>query len=369
MRATLLTLLACVGLALASNVIDLTPSNFDKVIDGSKPALVEFYAPWCGHCKSLAPIYEELADAFVRDKNNVVIAKVDADAHKDLGSKFGVTGFPTLKWFPKGAKTPEDYSGGRELTDLAAFITQKTGLKSNIKKAVSYVTVLNTEEEFSKVVGTADKNVLVEFYAPWCGHCKSLAPIYEKVARDFATESKCIVANVDATVNKDVAEEHGVTGYPTIKFFAAGDSKGEKYEGGRTEADFVAFLNEKCGTDRKVGGGLGPKAGLVQAFNDVVDRFKAAKGPAKTEVMEEAKKVAKTISKNAYASYYGKVMEKIIKGGEGYIAKEVARLEKIIDSGTNTPEKQDNFEIRRNILKTFADKSVPLNDDDMDDEL
>ncbi|KAI8829185.1 thioredoxin-like protein [Chytriomyces cf. hyalinus JEL632] len=364
------SLLACFVLALsvtASNVVDLTPSNFKKVIDGSKPALVEFYAPWCGHCKTLAPIYEELADAFVKEKN-LVIAKVDADAHKTLGEQFKVTGFPTLKWFPKGVtEEPEAYSGGRDLESLAKFITEKTGFKSSIKKAISYVQELNTPEKFDGVVGSKDKHVLVEFFAPWCGHCKSLAPIYEKVARDFATESNCVVANVDATVNQDSASKHDVQGYPTIKFFAAGDKEGEKYEGGRTEADFVAFLNEKCSADRLIGGGLGSKAGLIHEFTTLVNRFKNDKA-YRTETVAEARKLVKSLAKNPYASYYFKVMEKISKDGEAYLAKEIARLEKIVAAGSTTPEKRDNFEIRRNILRAFQ-RDVEEDDEIEKDEL
>ncbi|KAI9324015.1 disulfide isomerase-like protein, partial [Obelidium mucronatum] len=186
-----------------------------------------------------------------------------------------------------------------------------------------------------------------------CGHCKNLAPTYEKVARAFATESNCIVANVDATVNKDVAEKYGVTGYPTIKFFPEGSTDPETYEQGREEKDFIAYLNEKCGTDRVVGGGLGEKAGLVTAFEGLVQKFKAAGKAVRKELVEEAKVVAKN-SKNVYAAFYPKVMEKIIKDGEGYIAKEVARLNKIASGGTTTLEKKDNFEIRRNILNSFA---------------
>jgi protein disulfide-isomerase A6 len=118
--------------ATASNVVDLTPENFDEYIDGSKFALVEFFAPWCGHCKNLAPVYEELADAFAHAKDKVVIAKVDADAHRDLGTKFDVKGFPTLKWFPKGKTEPEAYEGGRDLNDFAQYITQRTGTISPI---------------------------------------------------------------------------------------------------------------------------------------------------------------------------------------------------------------------------------------------
>src|SRR5690348_2039104 len=103
------------GLAAAvvakSAVLDLIPDNFDKIVLSGKPALVEFFAPWCGHCKNLAPVYEELAQAFEFASDKVSVAKVDADAEKSLGKRFGIQGFPTLKWFDGKSKDPQDYSG------------------------------------------------------------------------------------------------------------------------------------------------------------------------------------------------------------------------------------------------------------------
>ena len=61
----------------------------------------------CGHCKHLAPAYEEVGKAF-DSVDSVLIAKVDADSERDLGSRFGVRGFPTLKFFPKGSTDPEE---------------------------------------------------------------------------------------------------------------------------------------------------------------------------------------------------------------------------------------------------------------------
>lgn len=61
----------------------------------------------CGHCKRLAPEYEKLGAAY-EGSNDVVIAKVDADADRTLGGRFGVRGFPTLKFFPKGSTEPEE---------------------------------------------------------------------------------------------------------------------------------------------------------------------------------------------------------------------------------------------------------------------
>jgi len=67
------------------------------------PTQVEFYAPWCGHCKRLAPDYEKVAQAFLTEPK-VAIVKIDCDAHKAKCSQFDVSGYPTLKWFPKDNK-------------------------------------------------------------------------------------------------------------------------------------------------------------------------------------------------------------------------------------------------------------------------
>lgn len=161
--------LALVGTSAASAVIDLIPNNFDDIVlKSGKPALVEFFAPWCGHCKTLAPIYEELATSFEFAKEKVTIAKVDADANKELGRRFGVQGFPTLKWFDGKSDTPQDYNSGRDLDSLSAFITEKTGIRSK-KKAVapSNVEMLN-DQSFKTEIG-GDKDVIVAFTAPWCG--------------------------------------------------------------------------------------------------------------------------------------------------------------------------------------------------------
>ena len=119
-------------------------------------------------CKALSPVYEELADGFASSSDKVVIAKVNADEHKDLGRRFGVQGFPTLKWFDGKSDNPEDYKGGRDLESLSNWITEKTGLKPKSKKpAASAIKVLN-DRTFAQEIG-GSKDVLVAFTAPWCG--------------------------------------------------------------------------------------------------------------------------------------------------------------------------------------------------------
>ena len=108
----------------------LVAKNFKEIIlDSDKDALIEFYAPWCGHCKSLAPKYEELATKL--NKEDVIIAKMDATAN-DVPPLFEVRGFPTLFWLPKGdKKNPVPYNAGREVDDFVKFIAKHStdGLK------------------------------------------------------------------------------------------------------------------------------------------------------------------------------------------------------------------------------------------------
>ncbi|KAG0327329.1 hypothetical protein BG004_002787 [Podila humilis] len=347
------TILSLAALVAADNVIALTPKTFDKEI-GSTPALVEFYAPWCGHCKNLAPVYEELGGAFAGKKDKVLIAKVDADAHRELGSRFNVKGFPTLKWFPKGIQgEPEDYSGGRDLESLASFVAEKSGVKSSIAKVISAVSVL-TDANFDAEVLHSGKNVLVEFYAPWCGHCKNLVPIYETVAQDFVNDKNVVIAKVDATVEKEVADRYNIQGFPTIKFFAA-DGTVHDYDSGRTEQDFVEYINKKAGTARQVGGTLHAMAGRIPELDTIAGQFaKATSAEDKKEISEEGVALAEKLSTTKdSAKYYARFFQKAVTI-PNYIANESARIAKVIKSQNVNKLRLDEFSIRQNILAAFV---------------
>jgi len=97
--------------------------NFDDVVlNSGKDALIEFYAPWCGHCKKLTPIWDELGEKLKDEDVNIV--KMDATAN-DVPELFEVRGFPTLFWLPKGSKTPVKYEGGREVPDFIKYIAKE----------------------------------------------------------------------------------------------------------------------------------------------------------------------------------------------------------------------------------------------------
>lgn len=98
------------GLVTEDSVWVLDDSNFNDFINTYQNVLVEFYAPWCGHCKKLTPEYSAAAEA-VKDVENLRIAKVDATEAKELANTYGIRGFPTLKFFKSG--NPTDYAGQR----------------------------------------------------------------------------------------------------------------------------------------------------------------------------------------------------------------------------------------------------------------
>lgn len=121
-------------------------------------------------------------------------------------------------------------------------------LKSEEPEAgdIGPVTVLKGKS-FNELVIDNDNDVLVEFYAPWCGHCKSLAPIYDELGEALAGNDKITIAKMDATANEIDVEGVNVKGFPTIIFFKGNDKKNPvKYEEGRTKDDFLAYLKKNA---------------------------------------------------------------------------------------------------------------------------
>jgi len=450
-------------------VMVLGQDNFQAAIDANAMVLVEFYAPWCGHCKKLAPEYEAAAAKLTEAGSNVKLAKVDATEHKELGQKFEVKGFPTLKFFKNGE--PQEYTGGRTADTILAWIKKKAegipelkteeaakdlvadnkvvaigffkdpaspqaeafkaaadtiedtpcaitsspevfklhevatdaavvilkkfdegrnqldgeitkesvtsfissnslplvvdfhadtakqifqgSIKNHLilflsakddkfeyvihdarkvageyKGDVMFVSVTTDEEEHKRVIDffgitqeelptfrmTAmvddmlkykpedkslteanfrdfvkkfkagdlkphlksqelpedwdanpvkvlvnsnfesvamqeGKDVLVEFYAPWCGHCKKLAPIWDELGEHFKDNEKIVIAKIDMTANE--LETVQVRGFPTLKLFKA-DNTVEDYKGGRELKDLVKFLDPSAELEAEV---------------------------------------------------------------------------------------------------------------------
>ncbi|XP_006012215.1 protein disulfide-isomerase A6 [Latimeria chalumnae] len=245
------------GLYSASDdVIELTPTNFNReVIQSDSLWLVEFYAPWCGHCQRLAPEWKKAASAL---KGVVKVGAVDADKHQSLGGQYGIRGFPTIKVFGSNKNKAEDYQGGR--TSDAIVDAALSALRSLVKGRLngrsgesdsgrqsggggsSKEDVIElTDDNFDKNVLNSEDVWLVEFYAPWCGHCKNLEPEWAAAASAVKeqTNGKVKLGAVDATVSQVLSSRYGIRGFPTIKIFQKGEDPVD-YEGGRTRSDIIA---------------------------------------------------------------------------------------------------------------------------------
>jgi protein disulfide-isomerase A1 len=102
----------------------LVGKNWEEIVlDTTKDVLVEYYAPWCGHCKKLAPIWDELGEKY-KDEKNLVIAKFDATANE--AEAVNVRGFPTLIFYPKDNKEGINYEGDRSLTAFTEWLEQNS---------------------------------------------------------------------------------------------------------------------------------------------------------------------------------------------------------------------------------------------------
>jgi len=254
-----------------SKVVKLTSKNFKSLVVDSKDVwFVEFYAPWCGHCKNLAPTWEKLATAL---EGMIKVGAVDMTTDQDAGAPYDVKGFPTIKFFGADKRKPSDYNGDRSLDDLisTAFKEGKKVAEARAKGKSSSSSsksssksekasgsgnssgggsdkdvVVLTDDNFDDLVLGSDDLWLVEFYAPWCGHCKKLEPEWNKAATELKGQVK--LGKVDATVHSSLGSRFGVQGYPTIKMFPPGkksDSKAEAYNGGRDASSIVQYAQEK----------------------------------------------------------------------------------------------------------------------------
>jgi len=444
-----------------TQVIDLSSENIDDFLQNHELSMVEFFAPWCGHCKKLAPAYNDAATELLKD--DIILAKVDctAEHNKAICTKYGVTGFPTLQVFRKG-EDPIQYKQGRTAVDIVKFMKKRaapafieiasiTELKkfqssssiavlaglekaegeeyeiftklankyrdnyefafSTTKHEFEFLSAGNTiimfkdfddrpaiykgpfeiteigkwltlhsfplmdeinadsyqkylerdipifyffidpDKELTKtiidiardiaadfigklsfvylngvqwkrymkgtfgvdvppgaaiqddrkiykfsgspvnseavrkfaedfvageitpwlksqeppkensspvtvvvgktfedIVHDETKDVFVEFYAPWCGHCKKLVPAWDKLGETFIADDNIVIAKVDATENDTPAK---ISGFPTLIFYAADDKEGKAYKGDRNVEAFVHYIKENRSTKKE----------------------------------------------------------------------------------------------------------------------
>ncbi|CAN1176144.1 Protein disulfide-isomerase [Linum perenne] len=159
-------------------VLTLDHSNFTDTVAKHDFIVVEFYAPWCGHCKSLAPEYEKAASVLSSHDPPIALAKVDAneDANRNLAIQYDIKGFPTLKILRKGGKSVQDYKGPREAEGIVDFLKKQSGPAS---------TEIKSAEQASTFVGDS-KIVIVGVFPKLSGkEFENYMALAEKLRSDY----------------------------------------------------------------------------------------------------------------------------------------------------------------------------------------
>ncbi|OQR77207.1 thioredoxin domain-containing protein 5-like, partial [Tropilaelaps mercedesae] len=224
-------------------LVELTEDNFDAHIANGRH-FVKFFAPWCGHCRNLAPTWEKLAEKYA-DSKDVSVGKVDCTQDVDLCKRFEVRGYPTLLFLQNGGKVVEKYQGSRTLDDLTKFVEKI--VKEDPKKpdTTELAPILLTEDNFDAEISTGV--TFVKFFAPWCGHCRNLAPVWTDLTRKVDNAK---IAKVDCTQHDNLCSNNEVQGYPSLVLFKDG-KRIEEYNGSRDIDDLKEFVDRHSKNSNK----------------------------------------------------------------------------------------------------------------------
>lgn len=200
------------------------------------------------------------------------VGAVDMTTDQAAGAPYGIQGFPTIKFFGNNKQKPADYNGGRDYNSMLNYAFERArkianaranysgGSKNNngqqkqqkqqqrqgktgggSSQSGNGKVIVLTDSNFASNVYNSKNVWMVEFYAPWCGHCKRLQPEWEAAARQVEGVNW---AKVDCTVEQQICGQMGVRGYPTIKSWlpgARGASDAQDYSGGRQQADLAEY--------------------------------------------------------------------------------------------------------------------------------
>lgn len=243
-------------------VIDFNHDSAQKIFGGEiKSHLLMFLSKEAGHLDKYVEVARSVAKNY-RDQVLFVSINADEEDHQRILEFFGMKKeeVPSMRLI----KLEEDMAKYKpekaDLTEenIKSFVDKflKNELKQHLlsqdlpedwdKTPVKTLVATN----FDDVVFNKDKDVLVEFYAPWCGHCKQLAPIYDELAEKYKDNESIVIAKIDATANE--LEHTKITSFPTLKFYRKGDNQVVDYTGERTLDGFSKFL-DAGGVDASAG--------------------------------------------------------------------------------------------------------------------
>ncbi|KAI1792500.1 thioredoxin-domain-containing protein [Ganoderma leucocontextum] len=252
-----------------TELLVLTPENFDSTI-AHGVWFIEHFSPYCHHCRAFAPTWSQLVEA--NDKKpdpGIHLAQVNCAVHGDLCRKNNVDGYPQMNLYKDG-KYLETFSQSRTIDILTNYLAAHAeprnppAAESSSKETASPVTpdkdelaeqiashedlnptgtVLSLDEKnFRQIIDKG--HVFVKFFAPWCGHCKKLAPTWTQLASQM--QHKLNIVEVDCEAHNALCKSQGISGYPMLYYYGGKGTRTE-YSGGRKLEQLLAFAEKVSG--------------------------------------------------------------------------------------------------------------------------
>lgn len=219
MMIVALLVAATYGYEIDQGVIVGTDATFDAILAENQHVLVEFYAPWCGHCKSLAPEYAKAALELAAGGHAVKLVKVDATVETKSGERFDISGYPTLKFFTNGKAA--EFNGGRTAAEIVSWLKKKTGPVAQ---------TLDTVDAAKKFVDGTEIAVIGFF-----------ADATSAEAKAFLAVAGVLDMSFGITSNSAVASEYQAS-FPAVVLLKKFDEGRVDFSGAYTEAELTKFI-------------------------------------------------------------------------------------------------------------------------------
>jgi len=205
-------------------VVQLTPETFQSLVaerTKGETWLVDYYAPWCGPCNELSPDWNKLAKLM---EGEAGVGSVDCQKYRSFCQEQGVNSYPTIRLYPHHSQGSRNYVSHRGWRDVDSLYSWA------FKHLPSLVTQLNYQAFLDNVLDSEDAWI-IDFYAPWCGHCIQFAPDFEKAAK--LLDGRVKAGKVDCEQEYHLCSEADVRAYPTVKLYlgAPGDGMTQPVNG------------------------------------------------------------------------------------------------------------------------------------------
>ena len=194
-------------------VTELNESTFDAFIDDNKYVLIDCWAPWCGPCRRMGPIIEELSKDL---EGKVAVAKLNTDESPGISARFEINAIPTLLIF-KDKVMLEPLVGLRPKEDIISVLADRGMIEGGKKKEEeAHFAAKVTDNDFNEFIKSKDY-ALVDCWAPWCKPCLRMGPVIEELAK--ISQDDIAVGKLNVDENPGVSLSFNIQSIPALLIF------------------------------------------------------------------------------------------------------------------------------------------------------